>query len=290
MGDVYRALDVALARPVALKLLRLELMRRRAVPRADAPRIAARRRARPPECDPDLRGGRGGRPPFHRDALRRRSPTCGRCSVARAGSNPTRAVRIAAQVADALDAAHERGLVHRDVKASNVLVDQPGQREHCYLADFGLTQSASDTGPTDGQFMGTVDYVAPEQIRGDDLDGRADQYALGCLLFELLTGTLPFTPGSEVATVFAHLQEPPPRASCAERPDLPAGSRRACCSGRSRRIRRSATTAAASSSTPQRRRSASPPAQRPARRLQRAAASWPGCWRRRDRGDRGRRS
>ena len=69
--------------------------------------------------------------------------------------------------------------------------------------------------------MGTVDYVAPEQIRGDDLDGRADQYALGCLLFELLTGTLPFMPGSDVAVVFAHLQEPPPRAS-ARNPDLPA--------------------------------------------------------------------
>ena len=70
--------------------------------------------------------------------------------------------------------------------------------------------------------MGTVDYVAPEQIRGDDVDGRADQYALGCLLFEMLTGTLPFTPGSEVATVFAHLQEPPPRAS-SRCPDLEAG-------------------------------------------------------------------
>ena len=126
---------------------------------------------------------------------------------------PARAVAIAAQVADALDAAHTKGLVHRDVKPSNVLLDQQGGREHAYLADFGLTQSAGDGGPADGQLMGTVDYVAPEQIRGDQVDGRADLYGLGCLLFESLTGTLPFTGASDVAVVYAHLEEEPPRAS-----------------------------------------------------------------------------
>jgi outer membrane protein assembly factor BamB len=99
------------------------------------------------------------------------------------------------------------------VKPSNVLLDQQGGREHVYLADFGLTQSAADTGPTDGQLMGTVDYVAPEQIRGDRVDGRADVYALGCLLFETLTGTLPFSGASDVAVVYAHLEQEPPRAS-----------------------------------------------------------------------------
>ena len=209
-----------LARPVALKLLRLELcaderFRERMLRES---RLAAA--LDHPNVIPIYEAGEADGRLFI--AMRYVDGADLRTLLRREGRlDPARAVRIAAQVADALDAAHERGLVHRDVKASNVLVDHPGQREHCYLADFGLTQSASDTGPTDGQFMGTVDYVAPEQIRGDDLDGRADQYALGCLLFELLTGTLPFMPGSEVAAVFAHLQEPPPRAT-ARNAELPA--------------------------------------------------------------------
>src|SRR5262245_24901417 len=127
--------------------------------------------------------------------------------------DPARAVAILEQVADALDAAHRHGLVHRDVKPSNVLLDRDGGREHCYLADFGLTQSASESGPVDGQLMGTVDYVSPEQIRGDEVTGRSDVYALGCMLFECLTGEVPFRHRSEVATLFAHLEEDPPSAS-----------------------------------------------------------------------------
>ena len=105
--------------------------------------------------------------------------------------DPGRAMPIFSQIAGALDAGHRRGLVHRDVKPSNVLLDHDRGREHCYLADFGLTQSAAHEGPADGQMLGTVDYVSPEQIRGDTLDGRADQYSLACLMFECLTGTLP---------------------------------------------------------------------------------------------------
>ena len=126
---------------------------------------------------------------------------------------PARAIAIASQVADALDAAHARGLVHRDVKPSNVLLDRQDRREHVYLADFGLTQSVSDRGPTDGHLVGTVDYVAPEQIRGDDVDGRADVYGLGCVLFKALTGSVPFSGVSDVAVIYAHLETPPPRAS-----------------------------------------------------------------------------
>jgi YVTN family beta-propeller protein len=122
-------------------------------------------------------------------------------------------VPICAQIADALDAGHRLGLVHRDVKPSNVLLDRDERREHCYLADFGLTQSATHDGPADGQLLGTVDYISPEQIRGDTLDGRADQYSLACLMFECLTGTLPHRNRSEVGTLFAHLEEPVPRAS-----------------------------------------------------------------------------
>jgi YVTN family beta-propeller protein len=134
-----------------------------------------------------------------------------------------RALRLAAQVADALDAAHERGLVHRDVKPSNVLVAGQGGKEHCYLADFGLTKSASDPGaPADvGQMVGTIDYVAPEQIQGAVVDGRADVYSLACLLFECLTGEVPFGRPNDIAVIYAHLEEAPPKAS--ERgPGLPA--------------------------------------------------------------------
>jgi DNA-binding beta-propeller fold protein YncE len=125
-----------------------------------------------------------------------------------------RAIAIVAQVADALDAAHARGLVHRDVKPSNVLVAGPPGEEHCYLADFGLTKFASErTALTDsGQMVGTIDYIAPEQIRGDAVDGRTDVYALACLLYHCLTGHAPFERDTDVAVIYAHLEETPPRA------------------------------------------------------------------------------
>ena len=99
--------------------------------------------------------------------------------------------------------------MHRDVKPSNVLLDE---REHAYLADFGLTRRLTDAAPDfdAGLSLGTPAYVAPEQIEGKDVDGRADQYSLACLLHECLTGDPPFPRGSEAATLFAHLEEPPP--------------------------------------------------------------------------------
>jgi YVTN family beta-propeller protein len=128
---------------------------------------------------------------------------------------PERALALVAQVGNALDAAHERGLVHRDVKPSNVLLAGRAGREHCYLADFGLSTSASDRSlATDPQqIVGTIDYVAPEQIRGGEVDGRADVYSLACLLYESLTGDVPFRHASDVAVIYAHLEEPPPKAS-----------------------------------------------------------------------------
>src|SRR3954470_20001943 len=126
---------------------------------------------------------------------------------------------ILEQVGAALDAAHAAGLVHRDVKPANVMIE--GQR--CYLTDFGLTKRASSDSQqltAAGQFLGTVDYVAPEQIEGKDVDGRADVYALGCVLFECLTGSRPYPRDSQVAVIYAQLREPPPRA-CEIRPDLP---------------------------------------------------------------------
>ena len=139
--------------------------------------------------------------------------------IARQGTlTSERAARICAQVAEALGAAHERGIVHRDVKPGNVLLDT---RDHAYLSDFGLVrQTEIDTGITKtGQLTGTVDYVAPEQIRGEPVDGRADIYSLGCVLFECLTGEPPFRRDTEVATLYAHLESPTPRPS-ERRPEI----------------------------------------------------------------------
>jgi streptogramin lyase/predicted Ser/Thr protein kinase len=122
---------------------------------------------------------------------------------------PARAIAICRQVASALDAAHGQGLVHRDVKPSNILLDTS---DRAYLADFGLSRLSSEpaTVPEIAASLGTVDYVAPEQIRGDAVDGRADVYSLGCVLYECLTGITPFSDRSDVALLYAHLEEEPP--------------------------------------------------------------------------------
>ena len=136
---------------------------------------------------------------------------------------PDRVASIISPVASALDAAHTAGLVHRDVKPANILLDRrPGRPDHVYLSDFGLSKSAEvSLGLTAaGQFLGTPDYTAPEQIEGLPVDGRTDQYALACAVFELLTGQAPFHRSESFAAIWAHLNKPPP--SLAERrPELP---------------------------------------------------------------------
>src|SRR4051794_6013153 len=133
--------------------------------------------------------------------------------------DPGRAAPIVAQVGNALDAAHERGIVHRDVKPANVLL---GAHEHAYLTDFGLTKRiASQSAQTHtGGWVGTLGFVSPEQIRGERVDARADIYALGCLLFHMLAGGPPYQRDSDEATLWAHLHDDPPslRASV---PDAP---------------------------------------------------------------------
>ena len=217
MGEVYRAWDERLERNVALKIL---------IPRLaddDAFRDRLLRESRlaasldHPNVVPVYDAGEADARFFL--AMRFVEGTDLRAVLRGEGAlSPERAIDIAAQVAGALDAAHERGLVHRDVKPSNVLLDERG---HCYLADFGLTQSVSSQGQApDESLLGTLDYIAPEQIRGSDVDSRADVYSLGCLLFECLTGEVPFGRRSEVATLYAHLEDEPPRPS-ERRPELP---------------------------------------------------------------------
>ena len=136
---------------------------------------------------------------------------------------PGRALELLAQVASALDAAHARGLVHRDVKPANILVTSEGGEEHVYLSDFGLTKETStESGLTEtGHFIGTGDYIAPEQIQRKPVDGRADVYSLGCVLFECLTGRVPYRADQLMAVLWAHVNERPPRAADL-RPDLSA--------------------------------------------------------------------
>ncbi|HTZ92034.1 MAG TPA: protein kinase [Streptosporangiaceae bacterium] len=137
---------------------------------------------------------------------------------------PDRATWILSAVASALDAAHASGLVHRDVKPANMLLDvRPGRPDHVYLSDFGVSKTAVSTSglTAGGQFIGTVEYSAPEQIRGHEVDGRSDQYALGCAAFELLCGHPPYAGRQGPAAMYAHLSAPPPSVT-AERPELPA--------------------------------------------------------------------
>ena len=136
---------------------------------------------------------------------------------------PQRALDLVEQIAQALDAAHRTGLVHRDVKPGNVLIAGEPAAEHAYVCDFGIARHVSSISSLTGDrgFVGTIDYVPPEQIQGGAISGRADVYSLGCILFECLTGARPFDRESELSVVFAHLSEPPPRLSDF-RPDLPA--------------------------------------------------------------------
>jgi YVTN family beta-propeller protein len=138
---------------------------------------------------------------------------------------PDTAVFLLEQAARALDAAHRRGLVHRDVKPGNLLVeraDDGSDPDHVYLADFGITKhQGARTGLTSsGQFLGTIDYVAPEQIRGISVTGLADQYSLGCVLYECLTGRVPFEKDLDAAIIWAHVEESPTMPTVL-RPDLP---------------------------------------------------------------------
>ena len=140
--------------------------------------------------------------------------------------SPERVAELIDPVASALDAVHDAGLVHRDVKPANILVDRrAGQPDHVYLSDFGIAKAGVSpttlTGP--GSVIGSVDYMAPEQLDRGTPDGRADQYALACLAYQLLTREVPFSRDSDYATMYAHMNDAPPRLT-ERRPDLPAAA------------------------------------------------------------------
>ena len=218
MGVVYRAFDLRLNRIVALKLVTPELARderfRRRFTRETELAMALEHPNVVPIHDA---GDVDGRLYL---AMRLVDGTDLRALLRADGPlDHARALAICRQVANALDAAHAKGLVHRDVKPSNVLLDP---NEHVYLADFGLTRRLGEQGaqPGDGRSLGTPAYLAPEQIEGGPVDGRTDVYSLGCLLFECLTGRAPFVRDSRLAVAWAHLEEEPPAASAAD-PELP---------------------------------------------------------------------
>jgi non-specific serine/threonine protein kinase len=138
---------------------------------------------------------------------------------------PEQAVLVCGQAGRALDVAHRHGLVHRDVKPGNILVEHGADEDepdHIYLTDFGITKhTASRSGLTaTGEFMGTIDYIAPEQIQGRPVDGRADIYSLGCVLYECLTGRVPFAKDVDAAVIWAHVEEMPTTPSTLQ-PTLP---------------------------------------------------------------------
>ncbi len=207
MGVVYRATDLSLERPVALKLIAPEL--------AEDERFRARFLREPrlaasldhPNVIPIYEAGEHEGQLYL--AMRFVEGSDLGTVLEREGKlAPERAVGVLAQVAGALDAAHRRALVHRDVKPANVMIDADG---HVYLTDFGITKQLGGASTDTGRVVGTLDYLAPEQIRGDPVDGRTDVYALGCVLYECLAGNPPFRRETEAETLWAHMQgEPAP--------------------------------------------------------------------------------
>ncbi|HEY3021197.1 MAG TPA: protein kinase [Solirubrobacteraceae bacterium] len=215
MGVVYRATDPRLGRPVALKVVASALagdqrfrerfeLEARAASAVDHPNVV-----------PIYEAGESDGRLFI--AMRYVDGTDLRALIDRDGAlDAPHAVCIVARVAAALDAAHRRSLVHRDVKPGNVLIAEH-EGEHVYLTDFGVTKAVEETGgPTmTGELVGTADYLAPEQIRGDQPTPRADVYALGCVLYHALTGQPPFSEDGAYAKIKAHLEQPPPAVTAA---------------------------------------------------------------------------
>ena len=214
MGVLYLAVEPGLERRVALKLIAPEAAADEVFSRrfAEESRIAAS--IEHPNVVPIYAAGEERGVPFI--AMRYVSGSdLGKRLVREGRLEPATAAALIAQVGNGLDAIHAAGLVHRDVKPANVLLGGGSGDEHAYITDFGVARNVStESGLTQtGRFVGTLDYVAPEQISGGEVDARADVYALGCLLFKLLTGEVPFPKDGEAARLYAHLNDPPPAPS-----------------------------------------------------------------------------
>jgi serine/threonine-protein kinase len=224
MAVVYRAYDVQLDRQVALKVLDPVLAEDEGFQQRFIRESRAAAAVDHPNIIPVFAAGEADGVLFI--AMRYVSGPDVRTLIEAAGPLPApRAVDIVFQVAAALDTAHERGLVHRDVKPANMLLDPApggGRGDHVYLSDFGLSkQAVAGLGLTaTGQLVGTLDYVAPEQIENRPVDGRGDLYSLACTAFEMLSGAPPFRRDQHLALLWAQLSEPPPRLT-RSRPDLP---------------------------------------------------------------------
>jgi tRNA A-37 threonylcarbamoyl transferase component Bud32 len=208
MAVVYRATDVRLDRPVALKILDPELASDDAFRERFIRESRAGAGVDHPHVIPVFEAGDANGVLFI--AMRYVAGSDVRALIEREGRlSAQRTVEIVSQVASALDAAHAHGTVHRDVKPANMLI---GLSDHVYLSDFGLSKQ-SVSAPTltmTGQFLGTLDYMSPEQIGGRPIDGRTDLYALGCAAFEMLTGEPPFRRDANLAVMWAQVSAPPP--------------------------------------------------------------------------------
>ncbi len=214
MGILYLAIEPGLDRRVALKLIAPEAAAEDVFAQrfAEESRIAAS--IEHPNVVPIYAAGAEGGIPYIAMRFVPGSDLSRR--IVREGRlEPAAAVALIAQVANGLDAIHAAGLVHRDVKPANVLLGGEEGAEHAYITDFGVARNVTtESGLTQtGRFVGTLDYVAPEQISGGVADARADVYALGCLLFKMLTGEVPYPREGDAARLYAHLNDPPPAPS-----------------------------------------------------------------------------
>ena len=222
MAVVFRARDERLGRPVALKILSPGLASDSAFRRRFIAESRAAAAVDDPHIIPVYEAGEADGVLFI--AMRFVAGGDLRQVLEREGAlPPDRAADFVSPVASALDAAHSAGLVHRDVKPGNILVDaRAGRPDHVYLSDFGIVKGALSVNVTaTGGYIGTPDYMAPEQITGRSVDGRTDQYSLACVAFQLLIGEVPFRREQLPAVIYAHLSVPPP-SLVSRRPDLPA--------------------------------------------------------------------
>src|SRR3954454_6261641 len=219
MGVVYRAADTELDRTVALKIIAPEHTQNPdAVTRFKSEaRLAAS--LEHPNIVPIHRGGEYQGVLYL--AMRFVPGTNLRHLVDEGPLDMGQILLVTRSVGSALDAAHERGLVHRDVKPANILISGEGDRRHIYLTDFGLTKRLGSAGSLTrtGVWGGTPDYVAPEQIQATPGDGRADVYSLGCVLYEMLVGEVAYPKDNDLAKLWAHVQDPCPVPSH-RRPEL----------------------------------------------------------------------